>query len=92
MRLYPFNIYIMKLLHSKFDILKKNSGFLTENCPWIQKYVELKINISEESLCFAYISDEVYANGCVAMSQHPINIDKFFHTVASHHNATIDVS
>jgi hypothetical protein len=22
--LYPFNIYIMKLLHSKFDILKKN--------------------------------------------------------------------
>jgi hypothetical protein len=24
MRLYPFNIYIMKLLHSKFDILKKN--------------------------------------------------------------------
>jgi hypothetical protein len=24
MRLYPFNNYIMKLLHSKFDILKKN--------------------------------------------------------------------
>jgi hypothetical protein len=24
MRLYPFNIYIMKLLHSKLDILKMN--------------------------------------------------------------------
>ena len=34
-RLYPYNIYIMKLLHSKFDILKKNSKFLTEHCPWV---------------------------------------------------------
>jgi len=29
----------MKLLHSKVDILKKNSEFITQNCPWIPVYV-----------------------------------------------------
>jgi hypothetical protein len=37
----------------------------------------LKISIPEESLCFAYISDEHYTNGRVEMSQNPINIDIF---------------
>ena len=37
-KLFPFHIFIIKLLNKKTDILKKNAAFMQENCPWAIQY------------------------------------------------------
>ncbi len=53
----------MKLLHSKVDILKKNSEFLNTNCPWVTKIIEFAPIAPENTLNFAYLQEEKYNAG-----------------------------
>jgi len=67
----------MKLLHSKVDILKKNSEFLSQNCPWVSKYVNFIPVSPENTLNFACLNDEQYNSGRNGVASQTNNIDKY---------------
>lgn len=73
-KLEPFNVYLMKLLYCKLDILKTHLPFLIKRAPWVSM-IEIKDTEAAEKKRFAYLSDQQFVQfkAVVQMDK----IDKF---------------
>ena len=76
--LAPFNIYIMKLLNCKKDILRKDLPELLKRHPWVTDYMQdLASSSAVDGLRFSYINDPVFNENRTLMSKHLGKMEEF---------------
>lgn len=71
-------MYIVKLLHTKKDILQRNIPILFERNPWVKNYIEGFGTVNTKESSFAFINDPSFDQAKELFPRHMGKMDDFF--------------
>lgn len=76
-KLYPYAVYVVKLLFSKYDVLRKHNATLKSKNPWIEIMLPIA-SVIEEDKHFAYLEDKEFNEKLRSNSHILGNLEEFF--------------